>query len=108
MRGGYDRRGHRRGAAMSFYLKDPGSRVDYTIDWGVSYLDGQTVAASTWSVFPTETDGVTVEGTSFDLMRTAATLSGGIAGHIYSVTNRVTLSDGRADERSVTVRVEDR
>lgn len=93
---------------MSFYLKDPGSRVDHAIDWGASYLDGQTVAGSAWSVFPAESEGIVVEAASFDLTRTGATLSGGIAGHIYSVTNRVTLSDGRVDERSITVRVEDR
>ena len=93
---------------MSFYLKDPGSRIDYAVDWGAFYLDGQVVAGSAWSVFPPETGGIVVEASSFDLARTAATLSGGIAGHVYSVVNRVTLSDGRADERSLTLRVEDR
>ena len=93
---------------MSFYLKDPGSRIDYAIDWGAFYLDGQVVAGSAWSVFPAETNGVAVEAPSFDLARTAATLSGGIAGHVYSVGNRVTLSDGRVDERSITLRVEER
>ena len=93
---------------MSFYLKDPGSRIDYAIDWGGFYLDGQVVSGSAWSVFPAETGGVAVDASSFDLARTAATLSGGTAGHVYSVTNRVTLSDGRVDERSITIRVEER
>ena len=93
---------------MSFYLKDPGSRIDYAMDWGASYLDGQAVAGSAWSVVPAEAGGVAVDAESFDLTRTAATLSGGRAGHVYSVTNRVTLSDGRVDERSITLRVEQR
>lgn len=93
---------------MSFYLKDPGSRIDYAVDWGASYLDGQVVAGSAWNVFPDEPGGIVVEASSFDLARTSVTLSGGVLGHVYSVTNRVTLSDGRADERSITVRVEDR
>lgn len=93
---------------MSFYLKDPGSRIDYAIDWGAFYLEGQVVAGSAWSVFPVETGGILVDATSFDLSRTAATLSGGVAGHVYSLSNRVTLSDGRVDERSITLRVEDR
>lgn len=92
---------------MSFYLKDPGSRVDYAIDW-TGYLDGQIVTGSAWSVVPDETGGVAVEAASFDLQRTAATLGGGQAGHVYSVTNRVTLSDGQTDERSITLRVEQR
>jgi hypothetical protein len=92
---------------MSFYLKDPQSRVDYRIDWG-GYLDGQVVAASAWTVTPTETGGLGVDGSTFDLERTSATLTGGLPGHVYSATNRVTLSDGRSDQRSITLRVEER
>jgi hypothetical protein len=92
---------------MSFYLKDPQSRVDYAIDWS-GYLDGQAVAASAWSVRPAEAGGIAVDAASHDLVRTAATLIGGRAGHVYSVTNQVTLSDGRIDQRSITLRVEER
>ena len=93
---------------MSFYLKDPQSRVDYGIDWSAGYLDGQTIAESAWSVVPDESGGIAAEEASFDLNRTAVTLSGGIVGHVYSVSNRVTLSDGRSDDRSITLRVEQR
>ena len=92
---------------MSFYLKDPGSRVDYAIDW-TAYLDGQVVAASLWSVVPAESGGIAVDATAQDLVRTAATLTGGQIGHVYTVSNRVTLSDGQVDERSITLRVEQR
>lgn len=92
---------------MSFYLKDPQSRVDYSIDWA-GYLDGQTIAASSWSTLPDEADGIAVEEASFDLNRTAARIGGGIVGHCYTVSNRVTLSDGSSDERSITLRVEQR
>lgn len=92
---------------MSFYLKDPQSRVDYAIDWS-GYVDGQIVTASAWAVTPQEPGGVAVDGASFDLARTAATLTGGAAGHVYSITNQVTLSDGRSDQRSITLRVEER
>lgn len=93
---------------MSFYLKDPLSRVDYAIDWAPGYLDGQTIAASSWSVAPAEAGGVALDAVSFDLTRAAVTLTGGVAGHVYSVTNAVTLSDGRIDRRSITLRVEAR
>lgn len=92
---------------MSFYLKDPQARVDYAIDW-VGYLDGATLAASLWSVVPDEAGGIAVEQESFDPGRTAARLSGGVVGHTYSVSNRVTLSDGSIDERSISLRVEER
>lgn len=92
---------------MSFYLKDPQSRVDYAFDW-LGYLDGQTVVASLWSVTPQEADGIEIVSASFDPARTAARLSGGVAGHTYSVSNLVTLSDGSRDERSIALRVEER
>ena len=93
---------------MSLILKDPDARVDYAIDWGAHYLDGQTIAASQWSVHPDEDDGIAVDVSSHDLQRTAVTLTGGVPGHVYRVGNRVTLSDGRSDERSLTLRVEER
>lgn len=93
---------------MSAYLKDPGATIDYAIDWLGGYLDGQTIAGSGWSVEPEEEGGLAVASSGFDLTRTAATIGGGVRGHVYRVTNRVTLSDGRVDERSLTLRVEDR
>ena len=93
---------------MSFFLKDPQSRVDYAIDWGAGYLVGQTIAGSAWSVVPVEPDGVAIDAAAFEPSRTTATLSGGMAGRVYSVCNRVTFSDGRSDDRSIIVRVEER
>ena len=93
---------------MTFYLKDPRSEIDYAIDWGSGYLDGQTILSSTWSVTPGEADGLALGEESFDLTRTAVRLTGGISGHVYSVSNLVALSDGTLDERSISLRVEER
>lgn len=92
---------------MSYYLKDPASRLDYAIEW-LPYLDGQTIAASEWIVAPSDEGGIAIANERFDATRSAATLSGGIVGHVYSVSNRVTLSDGSVDERSICLRVEQR
>jgi len=92
---------------MSFYLKDPEARVDYAIDWA-PYLDGQTIAASLWGVAPVETGGIAIDEASFTPGRTATRLSGGVAGHSYSISNLVTLSDGSRDTRSILIRVEER
>jgi hypothetical protein len=93
---------------MAFYLKDPHSRVDYCVDWGAGYLDGQTIVGSGWTIEPQEAGGVTLDEESYDLLRSAARLSGGIAGHVYSVSNQVALSDGTLDRRSIHLRVEQR
>lgn len=92
---------------MSFYLKDPQSRVDYAIDWA-PYLDGRTIIDSLWTVVPAEGDGVEVEDDSFTPDRTVARLTGGFTGGCYSVSNQVTLSDGTSDARSIALRVEER
>jgi hypothetical protein len=92
---------------MSFYLKDPQSRLDYAIDW-TPYLAEQSIEASLWAVVPDEPGGVAAEETSFEPDRTAARLAGGLTGHSYSVSNLVTFSDGTTDIRSITLRVEER
>lgn len=93
---------------MTLVVKDPGSRIDYEFDWGAAYPDGQAMVASEWIVAPGEVDGVAVVAAAHDLARATATLEGGAAGRVYRVTNRVTMSDGQIDERSMTVRVEER
>ena len=93
---------------MGFFLKRADAEIDYAVDWGAGYLDGETVAASDWRVDPEEADGLAVGATTTGPQRTAATLLSGREGAVYRVTNRVTLSDGRRDERSLTVRIEER
>lgn len=97
---------------MGFYLKDPGARIDYTVDWAAGYLAGDTIATSTWTVAPEEPDGIAVaeatQGAGQAAGRAAATLTGGIAGHVYRVTNRVVLTSGRSEERTLVIRVDER
>lgn len=93
---------------MGFYLKDPGASIDYTVDWAAGYLAGDEIVSSSWSVEPDAMDGIVVAGSVQDATRTAATLAGGVAGNVYRVSNRVVLASGRIDERSLSIRIEDR
>ena len=93
---------------MGFYLKDPASSIDYTVDWGAGYLDGQTIAASSWRVEPQEAGGLVAEASATGSGRTIVTLAKGRSGRVYRVVNKVTLSDGRSDERTVSIRVDER
>ncbi|MET0360734.1 MAG: hypothetical protein ABW048_03175 [Sphingobium sp.] len=92
---------------MSLYLKDPQARIDHAIDWS-PYLGAQGVVASLWTVVPQEQGGLAIDEDAAEDQRTSARLSGGIVGRVYRLTNRVTLSDGQVDERSMTFRVEER
>ena len=80
--------------------------IDYAVDWQAAYLAGQTIAQSDWVVAPA--GGLTVAVATHDSGISTATLTGGARGCVYRLTNRVIFSDGRRDERSLDVRVEDR
>jgi hypothetical protein len=93
---------------MTVIVKDPQARFEHGIDWSAAHPDPAMVAASSWTVEPLTAGGLVVVASAFDLARTSVSLGGGVVGTAYRVANRVTLSDGQIDERSVTVRVEQR
>lgn len=93
---------------MSFHLKDPGAVLDYTVDWGVEYLDTDAIATSDFSIAPVEDGGATIVGMANDFKIATVTVGGGIPGHQYRVTNHVVLASGREDERTIVLRVEQR
>jgi hypothetical protein len=91
---------------MQLYIKDPGAVLDYSINWGGGYLQGgETLMTSIWTIFPSD---MTQSAASNTTTTATVTVSGGAAGQIYQLTNRVTTSQGRTDERSITLRVEHR
>ena len=94
---------------MTYLLKDPAAVLDYSIDWGAEYLaEFELIATSDWTVAPDEPEGVSVVQGVFEPRTSTVTVQGGIAGHIYRLFNRITTMEGRADERSITLRVETR
>lgn len=93
---------------MSFHLKDPGAVLDYAVDWGAEYLEGDAIAQSDFTVTPVEPGGLAIVGSTFDPRLATVKVSGGIAGHQYRVTNHVVLVSGREDERMIVLRVEQR
>ena len=93
---------------MTLLLKDPAARLDYAVDWGADYLTDDVLIDSGWSVAPAEAGGVAVASDAHDATIAQVTVSGGIAGRVYRLTNQVTTSCGRRDARSVTIRVEQR
>ena len=93
---------------MSFHLKDPGAVLDYAVDWGAEYLDGDAIASSSFTVDPAEAGGAAIVASANDLTTATVTVGGGIAGRQYRVTNHVVMTSGREDERTIVLRVEQR
>lgn len=93
------------------FLKDPAAVIDYVIDWSAGYLLGsEQITVSDWEVFP----AVAVQDLAVESIPpvisgvTTVFVVGGIAGKIYQLTNRITTDQGRTDERSITIRVEEK
>ena len=87
------------------FTKDPDAVLDYSVDWSL-WLAGDQIASSEWLL----EGGALIEKVTHSHTATKATvwLRGGQAGSTYLVTNRIVTVAGRTDDRSISVRVEDR
>lgn len=83
--------------------KDPSAMLDYGVDW-TPFLGDDTISTSTWTV-PT---GITSSNESQTSTTTTIWLSGGTAGAVYALINRITTAAGRTDERTLRVKIEDK
>jgi len=100
-------------AIHTFPKKDPGDRLDYTLDF-TNLLETAELFASLNSVViaPTTVPALVVEasGLSLDFKKVTVVLSGGLAGTTYSVTVNATTDTGspaRIFERTCLVPVKD-
>lgn len=89
---------------IQHFSKDPDAKLDYAIDWSSWLAAGETITASAWTV----ATGITEVISSFNDTTTKIWLSGGTAGTTYTIANTITTSDGRIDERTFDVIVEER
>ena len=89
------------------YTKDPDAVLDYSIDWSAWLPTGDTITASTYTVNSDAADAIVVDDTSFNTTTTTVWLSGGVAGQTYTVTNHITTSAGRQDDRSLTIKIKE-
>lgn len=84
--------------------KDPDAVLPYDLTWSGWLGAGERITSSTWIV---ET-GITKDSDSFTDTITIIWLSGGTAGERYEVTNRITTSEGKTEDRTLIIQVEDR
>ncbi len=93
------------------FLKDPDAVIDYAIDWSENYLAAtEQITDSNWSVSPEGAINDMTVDVIPPVMSGVATafVTGGIAGKIYQLTNRIITDQGRTDERSITIRIEEK
>lgn len=93
------------------FTKDPDAVLDYHFDWTLWMANGDYIVASQFISTPGIVIGTGANGaanTSFTTTNTTCWLIGGSPGQPYVVTNRITTAQGRVDDRSITIRVQDR
>jgi hypothetical protein len=78
--------------------KAPIEVLDYGVAWS-EWLAGDTIATSTWAV-PV---GLTLESQSHGSSGTTAWISGGTAGILYEIDNRITTALGRTATRTFRI-----
>lgn len=84
------------------YIKDPDAVLDYPFDWSDWLETSDTIA----SYVITVASGLTLDSDSNTTTAVVPWLSGGTAGTTYTVACSITTADGRTDERTINISVE--
>lgn len=87
--------------AVPYITKDPSDVLDYVLDHSDWLADAgaDAIATSTWVV----PSGITQNNALNTTTTAVIWLSGGTAGQIYRITNRITTTGGRTRDRSFDV-----
>lgn len=89
---------------MSTFIKDPDAVLDFTVDWAANLATDDTIATANFTV----PAGITKDSQSNTTTTATVWLSGGTAGTTYNVVCRITTADGRTDDRTLRIVVQDR
>jgi hypothetical protein len=94
------------------FVKDPAAVLDYAVSWikeltGVSPQD--EISSSSWAK-DNSSDAIVIDGDSVNgsNLKASVTLSGGVAGETYTLTNTIITAAARTDERSIKIICRDR
>jgi hypothetical protein len=84
--------------------KDPDAKLDYGFDWTDWLTSGEVISTSDWII----ASGLTEISDSHSNTVTSVWVSGGTINTDYVITNHITTSMGREDDRSHTIKVRNR
>ena len=95
-------------AVVAKFLKDPDAILDYQLDWTQYLAEGDTIDSAEWSVAGDLPDLTVDTGIATGTV-TTVWLSGGIAAESpYVVTCHIETVQGRADDRSIQIKIGER
>ena len=86
---------------MDSFNKDPEAVLDYQIDWTL-WLDSDTITASEWS---SSNSNIVIDSDVFSTVKATVWLSGGVLSESGIITNHITTTAGREDDRSIKIKI---
>ena len=89
--------------ALKTLAKDSNAVLDYTFDWSLWLANGETISSAVTTV-----TGATKDSASNSTTAVTVWVSGGTVDTSATVACRITASASRTDERTITLRIQDR
>lgn len=91
------------------FIKDPSAKLDYGVDWSL-WLGADTLVTSDWRVATPTTAPAGAHLTmaagpapSIEGKTARVWVEGGVVGVVYELTNTITTTAGRTDERTLRI-----
>ena len=91
--------------ALTHFTKDPDGIIDYTVRWTSWLSSGDTILSSSWALPSGDLVAVSETRTNTDAI---IFLASGTVGQIYPVTNRITTNDGRQNDQTISILIEEK
>ena len=90
--------------------KDTEAVLDYSVDWGTWMPTGDSINTSTFTItaISGDTDALTVDSSAKTGSVCTAVISGGTAGNIYTVNNKIVTNNSITERRHFRVSVKAR
>ena len=90
-------------AANTTFIKDPDAILDYDFDWSAWLANAETISSHTATV-----TGATKDSSSNSTTAVVVWVSAGTVGTEATVACKIVTSAGRTDERTITLRIQNR
>ena len=85
-------------------VKDPDSTLDYYVQWGNWLSENDDLEESEWIV----PGALTIVAEAYTTREAVVWVSGGEVGQQHSMVNRIVTDDGRVDDRTIVLIIEDK
>jgi len=89
--------------APPFFMKDPNAVLDYKWDWSSWLTSGDTITTANVTI---ASGDVTINSQSNTTTTVTAWISAGTVGTEATLTARVTTAQGRTDDRTITLKIQ--